>query len=127
MLVNTFDIDGVINLGEFDGIYPGPQSIIITGRSFEEEEETLRMLNRKQIRNKVYFNPLPFDQKTRFTSGMHKGKIILQLMKEGYKHGVHFEDDEVQIRAIKAIVPNVRIVHVVSDLMTKENVRHYDH
>lgn len=84
------------------------------------------MLERKGITNKVYFNPSPFDLKTRFTSGMHKGKIILQLLKEGYDHGVHFEDDEVQIRAIKAIVPRVRIVHVVSDLVTKENVRHHE-
>ena len=124
MRVNTFDIDGVINLGEFDGIYPGPYDIIITGRSYEEEPETARMLAKKGIKNKVYYNPIPFDDKTRFTSGMHKGKIIIQLMKEGYEHGVHFEDDEIQIRAIKAIVPNIRIVHVVSDLVTKENVRH---
>lgn len=124
MRINTFDIDGVINLGEFDGIYPGPQDIIITGRSYEETPETLQMLERKGIINQVYFNPLPFDKKTRFTSGMHKGKIILQLLKEGYEHGVHFEDDEIQIRAIKSIVPRVRIVHVVSDLVTKENVRH---
>ena len=84
----------------------------------------MAMLNAKGIKNRVFFNPIPFDKKTRFTSGMHKGKIILQLLKEGYEHGIHFEDDEIQIRAIKAIVPNVRIVHVVSDLVTKENVRH---
>jgi hypothetical protein len=125
MRINTFDIDGVINLGEFDGIYPGPYDIIITGRSYEEAAETYVMLEDKGIRNEVFFNPLPFDKKTRFTSGMHKGKIILELMKDGYEHGVHFEDDEIQIRAIKAIVPRVRIVHVVSDLVTKENVRHY--
>lgn len=125
MRINTFDIDGVINLGEFDGIYPGLHDVIITGRSYEETPETLQMLERKGINNQVYFNPVPFDKKTRFTSGMHKGKIILQLLKEGYEHGVHFEDDEIQIRAIKAIVPRVRIVHVVSNLVTKENVRHY--
>lgn len=125
MRINTFDIDGVINLGEFDGIYPGPYDIIITGRSYEEAAETYVMLENKGIRNEVHFNPLPFDKKTRFTSGMHKGKIILELMKDGYEHGVHFEDDEIQIRAIKAIVPRVRIVHVVSNLVTKENVRHY--
>lgn len=126
MLINTFDIDGVINLGEFDGIYPGPHDIIITGRSFEEEPETKAMLSRKGITNKVYFNPIAFNDKSRFTSGVHKGRIILKLIDEGYKHGVHFEDDDVQIRAIKLIVPRVRIVHVVSDLVEKENVRHYE-
>jgi len=55
--INTFDIDGVIFLEEHDGIYPGPIDIIITGRSYEETEETLAMLNRKGIKNKVYFNP----------------------------------------------------------------------
>ena len=82
MRINTFDIDGVINLGELDGIYPGLHDVIITGRSYEETPETLQMLERKGINNQVYFNPVPFDKKTRFTSGMHKGKIILQLLKK---------------------------------------------
>ena len=123
-MINTFDIDGVINLGKYDGIYPGKDDIIITGRSFEEIPETHRMLETKGIYNKVYFNPVTFDDKTRLTSGQHKGKIILSLIEEGYTHGVHFEDDEIQIEEIKKIVPGVRIVHVVSNLVEKENVRH---
>jgi hypothetical protein len=123
-MINTFDIDGVIYLGKYDGIYPGKGDIIITGRSVEEKPETLRMLNSKGIDNEVFFNPLPFDQKSRLTSGQHKGKIIKELIDAGIKHGVHFEDDEIQIEEIRKIVPGVRIVHVVSDLVTKENVRH---
>ena len=42
MKINAFDIDGVIHLGDgICGIRPGPGDVIITGRSFEEEEETL--------------------------------------------------------------------------------------
>jgi len=121
--INTFDIDGVIFLEEHDGIYPGPIDIIITGRSYEETEETLAMLNRKGIKNKVYFNPEKFDEKSRESSGIHKARTIIQLKQNGYEHGVHFEDDEVQIAEIKRLIPDIRIVHVVSDLVNKENVR----
>lgn len=123
-MINTFDIDGVINFGEYDGIYPGKDDIIITGRSFEEEPETYAMLKRKGIDNKVFFNPLKFEEKTRFTSGQFKGMIIKSLIDAGHKHGIHFEDDEIQIKEIQKIVPDVRIVHVVSNLVEKENVRH---
>ena len=122
--INTFDIDGVIYLGAYDGVYPGPNDIIVTGRSVEESVETLAMLDRKGIKNTVYFNPLPFDEKTRESSGRHKAEVILLIRSWGREHGVHFEDDEVQIAEIKKLVPDVRIVHVVSDLVTKENVRH---
>jgi hypothetical protein len=123
-MINTYDIDGVINLGEYDGIYPGKDDIIITGRSFEETPETYKMLRSKGIHNQVWFNPIKFDEKTRLTSGQHKGIIIKWLIDQGFQHGVHFEDDEIQIEEIKKIVPGVRIVHVVSNLVEKENVRH---
>jgi len=123
-MINTFDIDGVINFGEYDGIYPGKDDIIITGRSFEEEPETYAMLLRKGISNKVFFNPLKFENKSRITSGQFKGRIIESLISQGYQHGIHFEDDEIQIQEIRKIVPGVRIVHVVSNLVEKENVRH---
>lgn len=126
MRINTYDIDGVIYLGEgIDGLYPGKVDIIVTGRSYEESPYTLRMLHDRGIKNGVYFNPVPFKDKTRVTSGQHKGYIIKMLIEEhGYEHGVHFEDDEVQIEEIQKIVPNVRIVHVVSDLIDKENNCH---
>jgi hypothetical protein len=123
-MINTYDIDGVIYLGQYDGLYPGKYDIIVTGRSVEEKHSTLRMLNQRGINNEVYFNPLPFDKKTRVTSGQHKGNVIKGLIERGIVHGVHFEDDEIQIEEIRKIVPNVRIVHVVSDLVNKENVRH---
>lgn len=123
-MINTYDIDGVIYLGEYDGLYPGKGDIIVTGRSFEEKPETIRMLRSRGIENPVMFNPLPFDEKSRVTSGQHKGRVIKNMIDSGVEHGVHFEDDEIQIEEIRKIVPGVRIVHVVSDLVTKENVRH---
>jgi hypothetical protein len=122
--INSYDVDGVLYMGEFDGIYPGPNDVIITGRSFEETQETLEMLLRRGIRNKVFFNPLKFDEKTRTSSGQHKGRTLLSLMEAGFEIGIHFDDDFVQLEEIKRLVPNIKTVHLVHDLVEKENVRH---
>lgn len=119
--INSFDIDGVIYLGPvFGGLYPGPNDVIITGRSFEEAPETLRMLESKGITNKVYFNPLPFDEKTRHSSGVHKARVINELG----NIALHFEDDPIQMEAIIDNTKGVQVVHINHDLVEKENVRH---
>jgi hypothetical protein len=125
--INTFDIDGVITIG----IFPGPDDVIITGRSFEESKETYAMLRSKGINNPVFFNPIPFDKKTRQSSGTHKGMTIEYLVKCGTNVLVHFEDDEIQKKEIEEHLDKaffghnkVTIVHVVHDLTEKENVRH---
>ena len=125
-VINSFDIDGVITVG----LYPGPNDVIITGRSFEEAPETYAMLRSKGINNPVYFNPLPFDKKSRKSSGVHKGMVIEMLLRAGTKVKVHFEDDEVQKEEIEAHLDAkffgnnpVTIVHIVHDLTEKENVR----
>lgn len=98
--VNTYDIDGVIYLGEeLEGVRPGPMDIIITGRSFEEKNATYRMLIERGIFNTVYFNPLPFTSKTRESSAEHKAKTIREKL--GDRHGIHFEDDPVQAMIIR--------------------------
>lgn len=122
--INSFDIDGVINMGAFDGIYPGPNDVIITGRSFEEAKETNEMLRKKGINNPVFFNPLRFDQKTRVSSGIHKGSTIAKLRNNGLLICLHYEDDPIQIEQIKLIVPEIHIIAVQHDLVEKENVRH---
>jgi hypothetical protein len=120
--INTYDIDGVIYLGpDLYGVYPGEQDHIITGRSVDEEGYTLEMLRNRGIFNPVHFNPIPFEQKTRESSGLHKAKSILKLKQIGYEIGVHFEDDEIQIEVIKSIIPDLKIVHLVSNLVNKEN------
>ena len=54
VLVNTFDIDGVIYFGEEHfGVRPCDMDIIITGRSFEQRDETEKMLWSRGIYNRV--------------------------------------------------------------------------
>lgn len=121
---NVYDIDGVIYLGPgLKGLHPHPDDIIITGRSYEEEPETIRMLHSRGIHNKVYFNPLPFNKKTRISSGRHKANTLNQLKKDGVKIGVMFEDDEVQVSEINRWAPWVLVIHLVHDLVDKENKR----
>lgn len=122
--INTFDIDGVIFMGnDFTGVHPGPNDIIITGRSFEEEPETFRMLCERGIYNPVFMNPLRFNEKTRESSGGHKARVIY-ILKKTYTIGIHFEDDPIQAAVIKNIHPDVNIVLLQHSLMTMENVRH---
>jgi len=117
--INGFDIDGVISIG----IYPGPNDVIITGRSFEESKETLAMLRGRGINNKVYFNPLKYDQKTRTSSGEHKASVINGLANSGITIEKFFEDDEIQKAKIEQNT-EVAVIHVVHDLTNKENERH---
>lgn len=123
-MINSFDIDGVIFMGKYGGVYPGPDDVIITGRSKEEEPETMDMLESKGISNTVYMNPTPFDKKSREDSGRHKGRTLRYLEENGYRIGVHFEDDHIQAEEIKKIMPHVHIVLLQHDLVEKENVRH---
>lgn len=128
-LVNTFDLDGVIYLGHWGGVYPGPNDIILTGRSFEEAKETYDMLSVKGISNQVFFNQVRFNQKNRVNSGIHKGKTLLWLksyLSKVAELGVHFEDDEIQVAEILKIVPHQKIVLLKHCLTEKENRRHDD-
>lgn len=124
-MINTFDIDGVIYMGKgLRGVYPGPEDVIITGRSFEEKPETIKMLEERGIKNPVFFNPLKYEEKTRETSGWHKARTIENLKFIGYRIGIHFEDDLIQAEIIKNFHPWLNVVILSHDLITKENVRH---
>jgi len=123
-MINSFDIDGVIYMGKYGGVFPGPHDIIITGRSTEEEPETMAMLLSKGITNEVYMNPTKFDLKSREDSGRHKGRTLAQLEKMGTTIGIHFEDDPIQAEEIKKIVPHINVVLLQHDLVEKENVKH---
>ena len=127
MIVKGFDIDGVIHLGSWGrGITPGANDIIITGRSFEEEPETLQFLHKNNIHNLVFFNPLPFDQKSRVSSGVHKANTINKLRDMGVEIEVFFEDDYIQVEEMKERCPQIKIVHIAHNLTLKENVRHHE-
>ena len=124
MFNNSFDIDGVIFMDKFNGVYPGSNDVIITGRSKEEKTETEVMLKSKGITNKVYYNKLPFNKKTRESSGHHKGQTLLYLEKMGMRFGIHYEDDPVQAAIIRKMMPHINVVLLQHDLVEKENVRH---
>lgn len=123
--INSFDIDGVINMGQYNGIYPGPLDIIITGRSlFDEWDETLILLEKKGIKNNVFANPVKFDEKTRVGSGLFKAKIINEYYERGVLIELHFDDDPIQIEQIQLNCPQTKCVLISHDLVEKENVRH---
>ena len=123
-IINSFDIDGVIYMGRYGGVFPGPHDIIITGRSKEEEPETSAMLLSKGITNEIYMNPIPFNQKTRKSSGRHKGMTLFYLEEMGMRFGIHFEDDPIQAEIIREMMPHINVVLLQHDLVEKENVRH---
>ena len=124
MFNNSFDIDGVIFMDKFNGVYPGLNDVIITGRSKEEKTETEVMLKSKGITNKVYYNKLPFNKKTRESAGHHKAQTLLYLEKMGMRFGIHYEDDPVQAAIIRKMMPHINVVLLQHDLVEKENVRH---
>lgn len=118
--VNGFDCDGVITVG----IYPGPNDIIITGRSYEEKPETSAMLEKLGIDNMIFYNNIAFDKKTRQSSGEHKADRIKKLRDVGIVINNFFEDDPIQKEVIERECPWVNVVHIVHELTEKENVRH---
>ena len=123
MKIQSFDVDGVIYISkDIMGLKPYANDILLTGRSFEERDETMAMLEHKGIYNKIFFNSIPYDQKTRESSGQHKGKTLKFLLEQGYDIVVHYEDDEVQIEQIKKYV-DIPIVHIKHNLNNKENKR----
>lgn len=123
MRINTYDIDGVINLGDYAGLVPRERDIIITGRSKEERSYTAEWLWARGIYNNVYYNQIPFDEKTREKSGYHKAETLNFLEDQGYEIGVHFEDDPIQADIIEQNT-NVKVVRIIHDLVEKENVWH---
>jgi predicted GIY-YIG superfamily endonuclease len=125
--INGYDCDGVITLG----IYPGPNDVIITGRSFEEKPETLEFLSLRKIDAKVYFSPHRFEEKTRIKSGTHKGETIWKLFKNGIEIMAFFEDDWDQYNVIKKIIKkyalSTKLIWVNHNgLISLENKRHHE-
>lgn len=102
-MFNTFDLDGVVIVDGRIVLRPNPDDIIITGRSVEESIGTLRLLRTNGVMNQVFFNPIRFHDKTRESSGIHKANTILSLCNSKAKNmiGFHYEDDEIQIKAIQ--------------------------
>ncbi len=119
--INSFDIDGVIYMGEHhDGIYPGPNDIIVTGRGEYSRNQTEYMLNAKGINNPLYMNNKPQGFNDRRQSGLSKVMQFVILEKLGYRINIHFDDDPVQIKEINNAMPHILCVHISHDLIPKE-------
>ena len=125
-MINSYDIDGVINMGEdYKGLRPGPNDIIITGRSAPDEGDyTRKWLHKKALYNILLMNPVKFDEKTRQNAGEHKAKSINNLWDIGVEVQLHFEDDPIQADIIEKNCPRVKVVRICHDLVEKENVWH---
>lgn len=125
-MINSFDIDGVINMGDkYKGLRPNPNDIIITGRSEPDEGEYTRSwLRKRAIYNLLFMNPVRFDEKTREGAGKHKANVLNRLLDAGIEIGLHFEDDPIQAAFIERDCPRVKVVRIVHDLVEKENVWH---
>lgn len=121
MAINAFDLDGVISIG----IYPGPKDVIITGRSFEEKEETEAYLKILGINNSVYYNYVRFHEKSRLKSGKHKANMIEAFRVNDLLPDIKncFEDDPIQLEIIRKECPYINVIHVYSNLVELENIR----
>ena len=117
--ISTFDFDGVIYFGDNQpGVRPGPDDILITGRSFQERQKTEVWCQKFNIKNQIFFSPVPEHLKTREISGFHKALTLRELQKTMII-ALHFEDDPIQKAIIEAMVPEVKVVHLVHELTEK--------
>lgn len=119
--MNIFDLDGVITIG----IMPTRNDLIITGRSIDEKPETEKFLKRLGLDNQVFYNPIPYDKKTRESSAIFKVEKIKELRQSGFNLDVIFEDDPIQADVIESLV-DIDIVRIIHNLSEKENCRHYE-
>ena len=78
------------------------------------------MLSDKCIHNPLYMNTKSKDCNNREQSGVHKGWTLFHLEQIGYRFGIHYDDDPVQIEKIRQMMPHIHIVHVNHDLVPKE-------
>ena len=118
--MNIFDFDGVVSVG----VYPGPDDIIITGRTIEEAAIVAAYLTPREIFCPVYFNPITLADRTtgtdrsRTCSGNHKAAIISMLKENGVPIGNVFEDDILQLDILRKIHPDLNYVWLVHELVT---------
>ena len=110
MRINTLDIDGIIDQG---GFCLSKDDIIITGRSYEEAEEISKLMIRKKINNRIFYNPIELKNKTRENSAQHKVIILSSLISQGYNVETHFDVDEIQVEIIKKLCPSVKVVLLI--------------
>lgn len=121
--MNSFDIDGVIYLGEGrKGLLPRSEDVIISGRSFEEYGVTKQQFEILGIPGEcvIYLADWKISHKTRRLSGLHKAYTLNRLIGQLDKNiQIHFEDDPVQADIIRQFVPGVEVVMITHNLTEK--------
>lgn len=124
MRINSYDCDGVLLFDDssIPGLFPRPTDVIITGRSTEEASYTYQQLHAQGIFNSVYFNPVPFREKTRESSAHHKVKMLNFLKQQGADIACHFEDDDIQAAIIEKECKWLNVIRVKHGLVNEENV-----
>ena len=55
-MINTYDIDGVIFMGDLDGVYPGTNDVIITGMRNSERRHTEEQARKQERGNSDRFS-----------------------------------------------------------------------
>jgi hypothetical protein len=119
-MINGFDFDGVIYMKDHGiGVRPGPDDVIITGRSFESSEFVLGILRDFGIFNPVFFNPRRKVNNDRTMSGRHKADTLNRLRENGVEINIFFEDDPIQMEQIETHAGWVKVVHLAHDLVEK--------
>lgn len=111
MRINSYDIDGVIYMGEdLLGLHPQPNDVIITGRTRPQQVKTQGMLNDRGILSFLFINPIDIDNSPREVSGRHKAAVLTMLDENGRVVMNHFEDDHLQADIIREFCPWVNVV-----------------
>jgi len=114
---------------DFDGILYHPDGprisvkekgigAIITGRSWQEADETYMYLRDHGICVPVLFAPWPFDEKSRIDSAHHKIFTMRQLGVTEF-----FEDDYVQAIEIITKLPKVTVHYMPQNELDLNNER----
>ena len=98
-----YDFDDVIT----SGITPVRDSVIITGRSFEEAPEVNYYLKEKGIFNPVYYSPHRVGDTLPKNSAKWKVRMLKLL-----KVDTFYEDDIEQIEIIEECLPNLEIIQI---------------
>jgi hypothetical protein len=121
--MNSYDIDGVIYLGEGrKGLLPRPEDVIISGRSWDEYGTTQDQFTKLGVPVEcvIYLAPWNITYKTRRLSGLHKANTLNMLIGMMNKDiQIHFEDDPVQADIIRQFVPGIEVVMITHNLTEK--------
>lgn len=110
-----FDFDGVVSLGFVPSHALRDRAVIVTGRTLEESKPTLEFLHDKQLWLPVFFNPVPFSEKSIHASATHKARVCQLLGITTF-----YEDCGQQAEIISEFARGVRVCLIEGGKRTKQ-------